>query len=266
MQRGDAVLSKVGNSNRTLGKHTLLNRVLGREVGIMVRGRPSFISPEYTMLDLCAGDGRDSSSGTCSPKILEKHYRFLKQRGLQAQMVLVEKNRNAYDELLKRKLPGVHICEDATKISSYPVHRNGAVFVHADPNHVEDWPISAQFLRDMPRCTTLLVTLGCNVGGIKRLPITAREKWFARMDELLQNLPAWHDALLVALRGDSAQWAYLITGPSKWQERYRLDAVRSFDYWKPGIECVRFGKDEQAFYRIRDRLFLTAKEVESVGS
>jgi hypothetical protein len=47
----------VGTSERTKGKHALLNRILGREIGIIAleKARPYFLAPEFTILDLCGG-------------------------------------------------------------------------------------------------------------------------------------------------------------------------------------------------------------------
>ena len=139
-----------------------------------------------------------------------------------------------------------------------------AAFIHADPNLITDLPIIERLLKNSPYFTTTLTTLGCNVGGLKRIPHGKRAEWFYRMDEVLMWMPSHHDALLIALRGDKAQWAYLITGPSKWHELgiYKTDATKAFSYWEPGIDIIQYKSNTKDFYSLRNKLFLTAKELE----
>jgi len=181
-------------------------------------------------------------------------------------LVLVERDKNTYSRLIAKNYNAIMLNVDAREITEPPitVKRDSAMFIHADPNHVEDWPVSAELLRNSPNFTTLLATLGCNVGGIKRLPRTERQRWFGWIDELLGWMPNRHDALLVVLRGDAAQWAYLVVGPKSWHDTggYRRIAKSAFKQWKQGLDMVRYRPDPDEFYRMRDKLFLTKEELQ----
>jgi len=255
---------EVGTSERTYGKHILLNKVLGREAGIMSMQRPRFISPQYTIIDMCAGDGRPSTSSmVSSPQIIQKHQRFMSEHGVKANAFYFEKNINTFDSL-RQKFPEAKNIDSLT-LSSVPGMplKTSAAFIHADPNSISDWPISNGLLSNCPEFTTLLITLGCNVGGLKRLPLESRQKWFERLDDVLLHLPKWHDALMVVLKGDKSQWAYLVTGPKTWHEKgyYRQDAEKAFKYWEQGVDLIQFKSDMRSFLKMRDKLFLTRKEV-----
>lgn len=263
------MVSKVGNSDRTLGKHNLLNSLLGKETGIMgSKNRPHYIYPQYTFMDLCAGDGMPSvHSGKASPSIMAKHHAVLRNTGrVKTNLVLVERNANTFNKLESKNFDALLLNMDAREITvpPVPVKSNSAMFIHADPNHVEDWPVSSDLLHNCPEYTTLLATLGCNVGGLKRLPREERDRWFGWVDALLGWMPKRHDALLVVLRGDAAQWAYLIVGPVKWHDKgeYKMLVSRAFKHWKQGIDMVRYKPDPDEFFRMRDKLFLTKEELQ----
>jgi hypothetical protein len=258
----------VGQSNRTLGKHILLHKMLGREVGMMAKCRPNFISNQYLIVDLCAGDGKPShQSEKCSPEIAQKHLAWLKGNSRAGcALLLVEKDAYTFSTLSGQGYAATLLNIDASTLDGIPVDHDprAAIFIHADPNHVNDWPLSDRFVENLPQYTTMLITLGCNVGGLKRLPLAERMRWFDRVDRVLSRLPQWHDALLVVLNGDKAQWAYMITGPKTWREKYEKDAAAAFKYLPNGISMVWFRADEENFYATRERLFLTAKECGNV--
>lgn len=259
----------VGTSKRTLGKHVLLNKILGREAGMMAYGRPVFINKHYFIIDLCAGDGSPTyESGLSSPAIIQKHVNYLLKHNVPVKTILIEKNINTFDRLKQHNFDALHLNCNAQDIDILPlkiIHKNSAAFIHADPNHIEDWPISKKLLHNAPEYTTLLVTLGCNVGGLKRLPFERRQAWYDRMDELLRWLPQRHDALLVVLRGDRAQWAYLVVGPKKWHSQgvYKKDVMAAFNSktWPNGVDMVQFKANTRTFYQMRDKLFMTTKEL-----
>jgi len=99
-----------------------------------------------------------------------------------------------------------------------------AAFIYNDPNHIEDWCLTPQLLNTVPKFTTSLSTLGCNVGGLKRIDLDRRREWFHRVELISETiLQRWHDACLFSV-GGADQWAYLITAPSVWpklhQSRY----------------------------------------------
>lgn len=256
--------TSVGQSKRTYGKHVLLNKLIGREVGIVSNNCPPYIVRQYTMLDLCAGDGIPSqASGVSSPAIMQKHLNTLKKFNVPSHLILVEKNGNTFDQLNENNFDAITFNCNAREIKELPkdVHKRSAAFIHADPNNVNDWPVTKELLSNMPEYTTLLATLGCNAGGLKRLPLAERRVWFERMDDLLKWMPERHDALLVVLRGDAAQWAYLLIGPKFWRKKYCINVTASFKRWESGVDMVYYRPNPNEFYRVRDKLFLTKGEL-----
>lgn len=266
-KRGDM---NIGKSDRTLGKHVLLDKILGREVAVALN--LTHMCSEFVIVDLCAGDGRPTDqSKTCSPDIIMKHKHYLdvmvdtNGQRLPCDVLLFEKNIAAYDELRNKYL--CHNIDSRTLDFIAGTNKNTFVFLHADPNLITDWPISNKLLNNCPKHTTLLATLGCNVGGLKRLPFDKRMEWFDKMYDVLRHLPKNHDAVIAALRGDKAQWAYLVTGPSKWHDegRYEKDILKAFEYWDGGVDVVRFKTSKYEFMEQVDGLFLTKKEIDDYG-
>lgn len=267
----------VGNSNRTIGKHVLLNRLLGREVGIYSSkgGKPGFLPSRHYIADLCAGHGIPTD-GSCmsSPQVIAKHAKFLKEKGHHVKCVMVEKDSYTYAELVKHGLESDIHNKNAREFKSPEelfgvkgfTNGFGTCFIHADPNHVHDWPISNELIASLPQYTTMLITMGCNVGGLKMLPREKRKLWFDRMDNLLMSRPKWHNVIMIVLNGDDAQWAYLIVGPDKWADVYIADAKKAFSYWPNGISYIDYKRQPDAFFQERDRLFLTKKELEAANA
>lgn len=270
----------VGKSDRTLGKHILLERLLDREINVMnarnYNENLTFLGNEYIMIDLCAGDGKPTQQSkksspmlmieaACKLRKLDQNTRK-KSQDIFINIILIEKDEFTYVELVNSKL--YEDCEkfnlDSTELDFIKTNRRlnskSTVFIHADPNAITDWPLSNNFVKYLPRNTTMLITLGCNVGGIKRLCLEDRQKWFDKMDAVLYNLNPWHDATLIVLNGDSAQWAYMIVGPKKWKDKYAVDAKKAFAYWENGISIANFKSDQKEFFKMRDVLFLTKQE------
>lgn len=259
----------VGSSkNRTLGKHVLLNKLVGREAGMLVIGKlGSTMRRQYTILDLCAGDGLPSyHSKISSPQILSKHLAFMKDRNVKCDAFFIEKDPITFATLSSGFKNALNI--NALDMCRFPNNppENSIAFIHSDPNSIKDWPLTRKLLESAPIYTTTLTTLGCNVGGLKRLSIEKRREWYDHVEDILTWLPEWHDAMLVSLRGDDAQWAYLITGPTKWMEtgRYGEDVDNAFLYWqigaKKGHDRARYREAGGAFSKLIDTLFLTKKE------
>jgi len=263
----------VGASDRTRGKHALLDHLLARETGIMCnpksRQRLSFATPHYTMIDLTAGDGLPTEySEETSPMILCRYANQLRATGIPVDVFLIEKDAATYDRLEGRSGLRAHtIFADARILETLePIRAKSLVFIHADPNHVEDWPISDGLLRDANSgkwFVTMLVTMGCNVGGLKRLPVNARKPWEERISHLIEQLARRHDCMLVTLCQDAHQWAYLVIGPSVWREQYEQDAHRAFNYWSKGIDITWYRQEPSAFWAEVRRLVYTKGELDA---
>ena len=260
------MMARVGSSgSRTPGKHALLNSITGRESGVALHLTPA---SRYIMIDLTAGTGLpDQHSGTSSPEILIKHMRIANtRRAGQSEVVLVEKAGNHAAHLLTRysEVVGTTIIEGDARSPELigTIWRGGdCVFINNDPNKITDFALTEELLQRLPHKTTTLSTLGCNASGLKRLPKEDRDGWYdhANLVRDMLRRRRHHDALLVALERDSDQWAYLITGPSKWRAHYERDAREAFKGWEKGVRMV-WATDSGRFGQELDRLFRTGQE------
>lgn len=279
MERGT-----VGQSpERTYGKHRLLNKTVGRLAGVFGSNSPKvgFLHSPYFFIDLCAGDGIPSYySDFSSPEILTNHARNIQaRRGVDsAIVVLIEKDRATFDKLQKAfpanentylihgdsKSP--EVIAEIAEIIKAKGKPNSPCFVHNDPNKVTDWAITPDLLKVLPRYTTSLTTMGCNVSGLKRLDLESREKWFEYVQVLGQSVRAvkCHDAYLASLRNDKAQWAYLVTAPAKWEQDVVSDVQKAFKDWPHGVEGAWLSNANQ-FDTLIKSLFLTKKEFAHVA-
>jgi hypothetical protein len=267
----------VGQSpNRTVGKHKLLNKIVGRLVGAFTR--LSFLRTPFVFIDLCAGDGHPSFySEMSSPEILTKHASTLtKMYGDGAAiLVFVEKDRATFDKLQKAypatqntylingdsKSPDV--VNKIHQILRERANSQSPCFIHNDPNKVTDWAITRDLLEGCPRYTTGLATMGCNASGIKRLPLSVRREWFDHVlmiSDQVKSIKA-HNAYLASLRNDKSQWAYLLTCPQKWQQSIESDVSKAFKDWGDGLDTAWLSEPERFDSMIR-KLFLTKKEWE----
>ena len=267
----------VGTSDRTYGKHKLLNRMLGRLTGASVKLR--FLKPPFIYIDLCAGDGKPSYfSGYSSPEIIQKHANYLrKMRGDNAAIVILVEQDPATFDRLKQSPHAQHkndyliqgnskspdVIAQIKEIISEHCTPYSPCFIHNDPNKVSDFAITGELLKLLPRYTTSLSTMGCNVSGLKRLPLSDRQGWFSNVDLLIDavNSVKCHDAHLVSLHQDKAQWAYLVTNPRKWNDEICQDVEKAFGYWTKGLDSAWLSSPDQ-FNNLVRTLFLTKKELE----
>ncbi len=256
----------MGRSNlRTPPKHDLLNKMSGREAGVLSTQRlREWIQPPWVILDLCAGDGTaDHASGTSSPELLLKHAEFARRRDYRTIAVFVERDVATYD-LLRSNVPrhddNIVIRGDSRDPNTITDvwTPNSAVFVHNDPNTVQDFALSDQLLARLPEATTTLSTLGCNAGGLKRLPPEARSRWYEHVERIVANKPRRHDACLIRPDGDASCFAWLLTGPTVWRDRYAKDITQTWD--KQTVTTAWCNNDRDGFRTLCDELFLTRKE------
>lgn len=250
----------VGVSDRTPGKHKALNKLLGKVAGTASTPgfKRTFGNRGFHIIDCTAGDGQSSDfSEHTSPGIIEKHATWMEARGINVNVCLFERSEQNC-ALLKTK-------------SNYPIYNMDAadmpkvwrqtdvLFVVNDPNTVADWRMP-EALRSAPELTTVFSTLGCNVGGLKRLPRSERETWFHHMEAQVGLLQRWHDAILVTLDRDAAQWAYLVNAPKKWRKHVTDMFESAFKGSKYPLKHAWLKSDPDNFAALRDYLFLTERE------
>jgi hypothetical protein len=286
-----------GKSGITPCKHFLLNRLLGREVGSLSRGRLPV--KEYLLYDLTAGDGipyvsaeqphllPDLAFGEgCSPGIFLRHIDWLAKRGrIPVSLTGCEKqaithaelvsntgcwlSANAWEELSRgawcKALAQVrYLHANSQELQPPLINRDAACFIYNDPNHIEDWSLTPDFVRNCPKFTTSLSTLGCNVGGLKRIEEEKRREWFMRVEVLCESLlKSWHDACLFSV-GGADQWAYLITAPTKWRDDITAECLQAAKKLEKKItappQVIWRKQDPAAFYELERFLFLTRDE------
>ena len=113
-----------------------------------------------------------------------------------------------------------------------------------------------------PKMTLIFSTLGCNVGGLKRLPREDRELWYGHVVDQLHLLQPWHDSLLVKLEGDKAQWAYLVNCPiaTGWPAALMRSFKAAFKDTGHDLRMAWKKGEPEKFQEILDVLFLTVKE------
>lgn len=261
-----------GRSSRTPYKHFLLNALLGKIVGVLSLRKPSVPAkahPCFHCVDLCGGDGLSNESHECSPAIFLRHLRYANTRhGLPTHLDVIEKDENTFTELCQNTVLSDRenvelILGDARKYSLPELWRLQAAFVHCDPNTVHQMPVTRDLVGSFSEATTYLVTLGCNVGGMKMLPRESRQQWFEYVDDLCGVLPRHHDALLFRLVRDDSQWAYLASLPAVWSERFAELGTKAGDrFWKKGVGVASYRNSRVSFNSQLNRLFLTKSEVQ----
>lgn len=265
-------------------------------MGVLSRGIPSVA--EFLLYDLTAGDGvpylteqsellANAAFGDgCSPGIFLRHVNWLVQHNrLPVRMTACEKQVITHSELIKNtsrwlmandwteSSRGVHakglgevryLHINAQDLQPPLINRDAACFIYNDPNHIEDWSLSPDFARNCPKFTTSLSTLGCNVGGLKRIEEGKRREWFMRVELLCEALlQKWHDACLFSV-GGADQWAYLITAPLKWRDEITTECLQAAKRLEKKItaapQVVWRKQDPGAFYELERFLFLTRDE------
>jgi hypothetical protein len=260
----------VGKSSRTPFKHFLLNESVGKIAGVLSNDSanvPCKANPFY-MVDLCGGDGHEPEDGShqASPRILNKHGEYLSLRGFGFSLDVIEKDAYTFDRLTRNcsymNASKVRLINgDAREYRLPPLQHNQAAYVHCDPNAVSHMPLTGPFVDSWNRHTTFLVTLGCNVGGAKRMSYEDRLGWFEYVRMLSQHLPRNHDAMLFWLQSDAAMWAYLLSFPKTWAGKFQeLATKKASRFWPKGVGSASYRLEHAKFTDQVQQLFLTKEE------
>lgn len=275
----------VGRSDRTPAKHALMCSFYGCEVGA-ANNIPSI--KRLLWMDLTAGDGTAPATLpwklNCSPGI-NAYYAIGCQKPVD--VVLYEIKPATYGRLLvslTEELPalGYRQVGDAQwvfgdHVTLKAIHGSGAqapvshirqtdaVLVSNDPNAITEWAMRPTFAVEVtarPWCSRFISTMGCNTAGLKRLDKSIRDGWFDRVNEQAAALPPHRDLLLAAIKGDDAQWAYLLCEPIKWRKSKVEPMVRTaFNKHGYTIDMAWLGLDPVGFDRLTRKLFQTRQEL-----
>lgn len=282
-----ALTTTTGRSERTPAKHRMLDRFVGQEVGALNAVQHWANPPRKALwLDLTAGDGVGSVESdwerSCSPGILARH---AAQSAVPVDVVLYERAPATFQMLavnLDDHLPalgwqrvadttwrnGAHSFDvrlgnslDATIVIS----PRTAVMALNDPNLVTDWAMAPDLLARVMRAkfARIFNTLGCNVGGLKRLDAAERAAWFDHLRRIEQLMPDRLDLMLAAIDRDAAQWAYAIVTSIRWRTRASAEfrsALASIGR-EGTVAWYRDNPDD--YVDLCRRLFLTKAELAS---
>lgn len=250
----------VGRSNRSPGKHATINAFIGKQFGVSSK---LYLHRVHYLIDCTAGDGKaDDFERQTSPGILMRHARWYRSMGGMVHVHLYERslaNAASLQERCTDDMVQVHAM-NAYDMPQLWNRASDMVFVVNDPNTMRDWALPP-VLKHAPSMTLIFSTLGCNVGGLKRIPIDERLVWYNNIADQLQMLQHWHDAYLAVLENDSAQWAYLVNAPKDWRADMKDMFAKAFR-GSYGVVGAWYKAEYEDFYKLVDELFLTKKERE----
>jgi len=259
----------VGSSSRTPFKHWLLNSFIGKIIGAQSTGNTP-CNDKFLVVDMCAGDGADvHGERTSSPSII-RHHLSVPTRGKQAvyrRGIFFEKDQATCKRLAERHgdcpMMTIHH-EDARNMPLSTVHGRGkdGILIYADPNNIDQLPITAELMSGLSDTTLMLITLGCNVGGLKRIPYESRVKWIQMAEMVRRSIGPWHDLGLITLNKDASQWAYMVIIPRKWSTQYLDLATKAGGkLWPAGVSTysMRAIGNEAFMLRVVE-LFQTTEE------
>lgn len=256
----------VGASSRTPFKHWILNAELGRQVGILAR-QPWTVpcTTPLLIVDMCAGDGEQTPfSEHTSPSIIVKHMNY---GGVVSEVYFIEKAQHTFAGLKNNveSAPNVTLVNGDARDFVVPARsENQAVFINCDPNNVSEIPFSETFMTSLPQYSTMIVTLGCNVGGLKREVLEKREEWLNYVIWVTKILPWFHDLLLCSLVKDGSQWAYLIRIPEVWSAASAAKYIKKGNsLFQHGVTVYSYRQQPTLFDSELTRLFLVEKNGET---
>lgn len=148
-----------------------------------------------------------------------------------------------------------------------------AVFSLNDPNAmpigVAEWAMRPDFAAEISARTKwvrMLHTMGCNVGGIKRLDRTLRDEWFNFIASQRVALHPHHDMVLGAIERDASQWAYMLRTARKWKGGNAEQMRKSFNSVGKSLAVHSYKEEPDEFRALLRQLFLTRNELEGKAS
>ena len=265
--------STVGKSSRTPVKHAMYNTVLGSMVGALSTGKTP-CAKVLLVVDLCAGDGADTQGElSSSPSITRHHLEFKlpPDKQVARTAIFYEKDIATFSRLRERHgdCPQITLInQDSREFSLDPVYakNNASVLIYADPNNVDQLPLTKKLMDSLTPTTLFMITMGCNAGGLKRLTYEHRAKWFDMAMMIIDWVKPWQDLCLFSLNNDKSQWAYILIIPNKWSEDFtKKMKVKAGKIWKSGMTATSFRRDGKSNLENKlDELFLTQKEKEAL--
>lgn len=262
--------AKVGKSSRTPYKHWLYRSMLGKMIGAASTGKCP-CNGTIKVLDMCAGDGAETNGEplSSSPAIACHHINsvFPNSYRLQRSAYLYERELLTFEKLHLRfgNQERVVLRNGDSKgvtLADIDVKPNDGVFVYADPNSVSTLPVTRELIESFSATTLFLMTLGCNVGGVKRLGAEERVGWMDVVMMTVENMKPWHDIHIVSLNRDESQWAYLAAWPRKWSAEFLASSIKKGNQlWPNGVSAYSATSQARQFRSKIEELFYTQREL-----
>lgn len=296
--------STVGMSDRTPAKHGMMDSLIGREVGCaMVNPGVSdlalFDKSAGDGVPVPNDDPkRQEWHRRCSPGLMAYHARNphpktgMLRMHKNVRVMLYEKSPRTYIDLLENltlELPALGykkisdsewIC-GRVRLSAFNMDGEDAdlsiigprtaVMFSNDPNSIADWSMpksgrGPECIRKITPWFQGIMTMGCNVSGLLRLPPEERAAWRLLVGSVIAGLPEYHDLYLAAIDRDSSRWGYLVISPNKktekrdWRAETEQAAFVAFAKQGMGLRSAWWRTDRTGFDAICDYLFRTARE------
>lgn len=267
--------NSVGVSSRTPYKHWLYRSMLGKMVGAAATGKTP-CGDTIKVIDLCAGDGAQTGDDpmSSSPAIADRHMtsKFPMSHRLRNRTAyLFERETTTFARLQERFGGRSHMVlhhTDSKGITLRDINaqRGQGVFVYADPNSISTLPVTEDLIGSFTDTTLFLMTLGCNVAGVKRIAVEERIGWMDIVNMAVKRRNRLHDVMLLTLNRDDSQWAYLAAFPLRWAKEFQADSVRvGQKLWTNGVTAHSITHDRRQFESKMEELFYTAKERQNMN-
>lgn len=282
----------VGYSDkRTPAKHRILRAHAGRDIGAAPYAAKKIgrIYSGHRIVDLTAGDATQDSINPWERGSSPAIFATLAAQNQNVRVDLYEINPSTFDRLihnLTMQLPSLGYSQ-LSEQEWHHSYRNSRVkairgdgsqetfnnlefgewlYINNDPNNMDGWTLDMEslYIVRQTKVATFMSTMGCNSGGLKRLPRNRRDVWFEhikRAVDIVRKI-TWLDLLIFEITNDAAQWAYLQLIPRKWTAGTVKDMAKHFNDEQLDVLAVSFWDDQDGFWEVCKRLFLTKKERE----
>lgn len=271
--------------------------VLGRTCGILAHGKCfTDCYPCFRYYELTAGDGEfNGSVNSTSVSVSLSMCRDLAKKKL-VRMFLFEKSRKSYHKLVEnipkitdylgfavvrkevRKEKNIFIARKDMRLSLnieavradcktvyLPQKQKQAQFILLDGNSAQQNVKAAKsIIGRMTIGTTFMISMGFNASGTKVLQRKYREKWMGFVRSLTNQLPDWHDCIIVVVH-TGHQWRHLIRIPkgkkSNWVDEVRKRILKIAGLLNCKVSCFSLKKNPDEFWNIAESSCFTSKEL-----
>ena len=256
----------VGRSSRSHNKHRWIEWFIYNCCAAIASGsdKIGWLKLPIWVIDCCAGDGIYTDHVyTSSPRIIVEHGNRCVKANIPFRATFIEKDKNTFLQLQKNLaamnplFPYECLNMDVQQYEVKAI-KNQAILLLSDPNALDINAMPKDWETTLPDSMLAFITLGCNVGGLKRMEIEKRQLWFDHILTFGSLVKDRHDIVLTELMYDASQWLYMTRIPKVWTKNY-IEFV-----YQTGIQVrVASHKNQEGkFGDILNRCFYTKAEYE----